>query len=125
VDFDDAGVPDSVTKESWQDGWFFALGAQYQLMEPLTLRAGVAYDQTPVQDAHRTARLPDEDRYWLALGGSYVFNRWLSADLGYAHIFVRNADINESVATGAITHQLNGRYDSAVDIVSLQFNLKF
>jgi long-chain fatty acid transport protein len=125
VDFDDAGVPDSVTKESWQDGWFFALGAQYKLLEPLTLRAGVAYDQTPVQDAHRTARLPDADRYWLALGGTYVFTRWLSVDLGYAHIFVRNADIDESVATGAITHQLDGRYDSAVDIVSLQLNLRF
>jgi long-chain fatty acid transport protein len=125
VDFDQAGVADSVTKESWHDSWFFALGAEYQPLEPLTLRAGVAYDGTPVQDKHRTARLPDQDRYWLAIGGSYAVTRWLSADLGYAHIFVRNADINESVATGAFTHQLNGRCDSAVDIVSLQFNLKF
>jgi long-chain fatty acid transport protein len=125
VDFDQAGVADSVTKESWHDSWFFALGAEYQPIEPLALRAGVAYDQTPVQDKHRTARLPDQDRYWLAIGGSYAVTRWLSADLGYAHIFVRDADINESVATGAIAHQLNGRYDAAVDIVSLQFNLKF
>jgi long-chain fatty acid transport protein len=125
VKFDDAGVPDSVTKESWHDSWFFALGAEYQPIEPLTLRAGVAYDETPVQDKHRTARLPDQDRYWLTIGGSYAFTRWLSADLGYAHIFVRDSDIDEDVATGPITHTLNGRYDSAVDILSMQLNLKF
>ena len=125
VNLDDAGVPDSVTKESWHDSWFFALGAQYAVTLPLTLRAGVAYDETPVQDEHRTARLPDQDRYWIAAGAGYAFNHWLGADLGYAHIFVRDADIDESVATGPITHRLHGQYDNAVDIVSMQVNLKF
>jgi long-chain fatty acid transport protein len=125
VEFDQAGVPDDVTQEQWQDSWFFALGTQYKPLDRLTLRAGVAYDQTPIRDRFRTARLPDQDRYWIAVGGSYAFNHWLSADLGYTHIFVRDAEINESVATGPLTHQLNGQYDAAVDIVSLQINLKF
>ena len=125
VEFDKAGVPDDVTEERWHDSWFFALGTQYKLLDPLTLRAGVAYDQTPIRDKYRTARLPGEDRYWIATGASYAFNDWLSADLGYAHLFLRDADINENVATGPVTHQLNGQYDAAVDIVSLQVNVKF
>jgi long-chain fatty acid transport protein len=125
VEFDKAGVPDDVIQERWHDSWFFALGTQYKLIDPLTLRAGVAYDETPIRDKYRTARLPGQDRYWIAAGASYAFTDWLSADLGYAHIFLRDADINESVATGPVTHQLNGQYDAAVDIVSLQLNLGF
>jgi long-chain fatty acid transport protein len=125
VDFARAGVPDDVTEERWDDSWFFALGTQYEPLDRMTLRAGVAYDQTPVRDEFRTARLPDQDRYWITAGASYAFNQWISADLGYAHIFVRDADIDENVAAGPLTYQLHGQYDSAVDIVSLQVNLKF
>jgi long-chain fatty acid transport protein len=125
VDFEGAGVPDDVTQEQWDDSWFFALGTQYAPIDRVTLRAGVAYDQTPVRDEFRTARLPDQDRYWIAAGASYAFTQWISADLGYTHIFVRDADIDENVAAGPLTYQLHGQYDAAVDIVSLQFNLKF
>ena len=34
-------------------------------------RFGVAFDQTPVNDTDRTPRLPDSDRWWLAIGGEY------------------------------------------------------
>jgi long-chain fatty acid transport protein len=125
VDFDLEGAADAVTKESWHDSWFFALGTEYRPLDPLTLRAGFAYDDAPIRNEHRTARLPDQDRFWLALGASYAFTRWLSADLGYAHIFVREADIREEVATGPIVHRIDGSYDSAVDLVSLQLNLRY
>lgn len=125
VNFDKAGVPDDVTQEQWHDSWFYALGAQYKPIDSWTLRAGVAYDQTPVRDKFRTARLADQDRFWIAVGGSYAFSNSISVDLGYTHIFVRDADINENVTTGPVTHQLNGQYDAAIDILSLQVNVKF
>lgn len=125
VDFAEAGVPDDVTQEQWRDSWFFALGTQYDPLDRVTLRAGLAYDQTPARDKYRTARLPDQDRYWIAAGVGYAFNAWISADLGYTHIFVRDADIDESVTAGPLTYQLHGHYDNAIDIVSLQGNLKF
>jgi long-chain fatty acid transport protein len=125
VKFDIDGVPDAVTEESWHDAWFFTLGTEFRPLEALALRAGVAYDEAPIRNEHRTARLPDQDRFWLALGASYAFTQWLSADLGYAHIFVREADIREEVATGPLVHRIDGSYDSAVDLVSLQLNLKY
>ena len=116
---------DDVTQERWRDAWFFALGTQYKPVDPLTLRAGVAYEQAPIRDKYRTARLPGQDRYWIAAGASYTVNARLSADLGYTHIFLRDPDINEIVATGPVTHKLNGQYDDSVDIVSMQINVKF
>jgi len=125
VEFDEAGAPDDVTQERWRDAWFFALGTQYKLVDPLTLRAGVAYEQAPIRDKYRTARLPGQDRRWIAAGARYAVNASLSADLGYAHIFLRDPDISEVVTTGPVMHQLNGQYDASVDIVSLQINVKF
>ena len=54
----DAGGPDSVTEEQWDDTFFFSLGADYKLTDRVTVRGGVAYDQSPVSDKFRTARLP-------------------------------------------------------------------
>ncbi len=128
VEFD-TGAPDNVTEEQWEDSYFFALGANYQLDESFLLRAGLAYDQTPVQDEFRTARLPDEDRFWAALGVTYRYNEMLSFDAGYTHIFIRDASIEETfepVPTApALTGTLEGEYANSVDIFAVQANLKF
>jgi long-chain fatty acid transport protein len=122
-------VPDNVTEENWKDTYFFALGANYQLTDKLLLRGGVAYDQTPVRDNFRTARLPDEDRYWVALGTTYAFNDHISVDVGYTHIFVLDSSIDETFhpapTTPAVTGTLHGDYENSVDILAVQANFKF
>ncbi|HUL18448.1 MAG TPA: outer membrane protein transport protein, partial [Steroidobacteraceae bacterium] len=50
------------------NSWRAGAGLEYQLSAPWLLRAGAAYDRSPVQDAFRTPRLPDGDRTWLAAG---------------------------------------------------------
>ncbi len=127
VEFD-TGQPDSVTEENWEDSYFFALGANYELTQSLLLRGGVAYDQTPIKDEFRTARLPDEDRYWVALGATYSVNEMISLDVGYTHIFIRNASIEETfepVPGNPATGTLQGEYENSVDIFVVQANLKF
>ena len=39
----------------WKDGWFFSLGGEYDSTEQLTLRAGGAYEISPVDDADASA----------------------------------------------------------------------
>ena len=50
----------------FKNSWRVGLGANYQLTPQWKLRGGFAFDKSPVQDAFRTPRLPDEDRTWLA-----------------------------------------------------------
>ena len=47
-------------------------------------RGGLAYDQTPVRDAFRTPRLPDNDRVWLTAGAQFQPARDWRFDLGAA-----------------------------------------
>lgn len=116
----------STTPENWRNTWRIALGVNFDLDSRWRLRGGVAFDQSPVREADRTPRVPDSDRYWLAVGAQYRFTKALAIDAGYAHIFVRNARIDDTpvdaagnaVATGG---KLVGEYRSYIDIVGIQF----
>ena len=122
----------SVTQLQWDDTMRYSLGVTYKHNESWLFRTGVAFDQTPVPDAQlRSARIPDENRTWLALGANYKFTKQLSFDLGYAHLFVDNPDIDSSDSydptTGLNTgfHKLSGDYDASVDMLSAQVNWRF
>jgi long-chain fatty acid transport protein len=97
----------------------YSVGVNFHLNEKLTLRGGLAFDETPVSDAFRTARIPDEDRTWVAFGAQYRLSPKSTLDFGYAHLFVKDASIDE----GAVN--LVGDYESSVDILSAQLTLNF
>ena len=117
-----SGAPLSSTAENWKSTWRYSLGANFHPNRNMTWRFGVAYDPTPVPDANRTPRIPDESRTLLALGGQYRYSKHSAVDFGYAHLFVKDATINSTVA-GAGT--LNGTYDNHVDILSVQYTHSF
>jgi long-chain fatty acid transport protein len=68
--------------ESFSDSWRYAIGADYRYSDALKLRLGLAYDQSPADDAHRSISIPDTDRIWFSMGGEYVIDAKQSVDLG-------------------------------------------
>lgn len=116
------------TTENFSDAWRFAVGANYRADERWLLRAGLAYDQTPVQDADRTPRLPDADRTWLGLGAQYRPMPALAFDFGAAYIWMRSASIDAISPSAASVAQyglINGSYRSNVVVVSAQASYAF
>ncbi|MGH8502259.1 MAG: OmpP1/FadL family transporter [Gammaproteobacteria bacterium] len=125
VQFDNPAQPDSVTDESWDDSYRYSLGLRYQPDTIWTYRFGVAYDETPIPNKERrTPRIPDEDRLWLALGLSYAPVENLRLDLGYAHLFISDTEI-ENTLESQVPHVLRGNYELEADIVSAQLNWLF
>lgn len=84
----------------YEDGWFFSIGAEYVWSPALTFRAGLGFEQSPIADRERTPRIPDADRTWISVGVSYQATPKLSFDLAYTHVFVEDANINISAASG-------------------------
>jgi long-chain fatty acid transport protein len=120
LEFDNPLTPGSAETLNWEDAWRISAGVIVDLNERWTVRAGYAYDESPVPDAAvRTSRLPDNDRQWVALGLSHRFSRVVSVDLGYAHLFIRDTAI---VRVGSTATLLDGTFDSAANVVSLQVN---
>ncbi len=117
------GTNVQTVQENWKNTWRVALGATHHYNEQWLARVGVAYDQTPVPDAYRTARIPDNNRTWLAFGGQYKVSAAGKIDFGYAHLFVKDATIanNQGQAAG----NLVGTYSNSVDILSAQYAYSF
>lgn len=122
-----SGTP-SVLNLQWQDGWFFSGGVEYQWTPQLAVRAGLAYEISPVTDQYRTPRLPDSDRIWASVGLTYAWTPNLSLDFAYTHIFGQSGDItlfpNElgNAARGTLVAEVNNAY---VDIVSVGVRYRF
>lgn len=116
------GTQLTTTPENWDNNLRYSVGLNYHQDEKMTWRVGLAYDETPVDDAFRTPRIPDESRTWLAFGGQYRLSKKAALDFGYAHLFVKDATINQVSASNGT---LDGNYDNAVDILSMQYTHSF
>ncbi len=120
-----SGVTVQTLDAKFQDTWRVALGANYQLNDAWKLKAGIAYDQTPVRNAStRLTALPDNDRTWFSFGGQWKAGKAASVDLGVAYLYVPDTKIdNDQSALGR--GRVTGEYDSSVWIVGAQYSMVF
>jgi len=122
------GVPTALAFE-WRDGWLFSVGGEYQWTPNMALRAGVAYERSPVSDEVRGVRLPDNDRVWLSAGATYTWSDRLALELGYSHIFAaRDTTINIVPGNPTFNPALGtfiGDVSSQVDIISVGLRYRF
>ena len=121
----DTGETVSVTPENWEDAWRFAVGGAYEASDKLTLRAGIAYDESAVPDSTRTPRLPDTNRTWVAVGVRWTPRDSLVLDVGYAHLFSDDVPLNQNAGSTATSGFLIGEQESDIDIVSTQLIYRF
>ena len=114
----------SLQPQGWDNSMRYSGGITYTHDDALTLRAGAAFDETPIPSATlRTPRIPDADRTWITLGATYRVNQNFSVDLAYAHLFVDDPQLrNADVRTG---HTVVGTYQADVDIIGVQVGYQF
>lgn len=122
IEFDNSAQPEEFTAADWRDSWWLAMGVTYRLVDPWSIRAGVAYDQTPIPNSRRTPRVPDNDRYWISLGATYRPSETIDVSFGYAHIFAPDASVDLSAGErGNLARgNLSGTVDASVDLFGLQ-----
>ena len=80
----------------WENTFRYGIGATYRFSDKLTLRTGIAYDESPVSSSDRTLRIPDRDRIVLSVGASYNFAESYRLDFGYTHLFAKDVAINDN-----------------------------
>jgi len=123
IDFANA-LPDAVTPENWENTMRYSVGVNYLYSEKIKLRGGLAYDEEAIKDEFRTVRIPGNDRKWVSLGASYVYSPTSKFDVGYTHLFISDASIDDNqIAQG--NGRVRGDYEGSVDILSLQYTHNF
>lgn len=93
-------------------------GAEYEFRDEFTLRAGMYYDFTPVQDGFMTPETPDMDRIGLTIGATYRLKN-LEVDASFLYV-VGGERIDTNLEQG-----YSGRWYSTAFIpgVSLRYSL--
>ena len=122
IDFGNPSQPRIVEAFDWRDVWRWSLGARYRANARWTLRAGAAYEQTPVPASTREPRVPEANHEWVSAGFSYQASSRLDIDFFYVHLFTDKAKIDVSDPTAGT---YVGRSDWNINNVGLSATLKF
>jgi long-chain fatty acid transport protein len=144
IKLDDGGQ--IVQPEDWKNVWRYNIGVEFEQSPQWTFRGGLEFDETPVSGvSNNTARIPDVDRKFLALGGSYKPAKQLSIDFAYTRIFASEYRIDEKEVitsqAGALIGDalppavlqrldgvgttLEGKYSASADIVTVGLRYRF
>jgi long-chain fatty acid transport protein len=122
IEFDNTYKSASSEPLKFRNTYRYAIGANYKPDSNFTVRGGFAFDEGASPNSEfRTPRVPDHDRTWVSLGMGYKQGN-MSFDAAYAHLFIDDASISRTSATGDV---LRGKYELSVDIISAQYNYVF
>jgi len=121
-DYEEAVSGSTFTENArnYEDSYIFRLGAQYQLTNMLTLRAGAYYDQTPVQEGFLTPETPDADSRGLSAGLTLALSNKIDLDASFLYLNKKERTDDASKSGG-----VSGTYKSLAYIPGLGLSYKF
>ncbi|WP_445360183.1 OmpP1/FadL family transporter [Microbulbifer sp. EKSA005] len=134
-------------EENFQSGSRFSIGGEYYRNDEWTFRFGYAYDQGAARDGlnrheteelselvgedlpitWRTLSIPDTDRQWLTVGGTYSLTDKLTVDGAFAYIWGDDEVIQEAnnINDSLITYFDGGTTKTEAYLFSLALNYQF
>lgn len=68
IDFAEAATPDRIQVNDWENTIGVRLGCEWRAAKPLTIRAGLLFDQSPVPAETLAPSSPDSDRVGVSVG---------------------------------------------------------
>lgn len=94
--FDNLAQPPEVLTQNWRDAWSGAIGAEVDLSASNTVRFGVMYDESPVNGAFASPRIPDANRIFAAAGYTRKISHSAAFHLAASYVFFDDRAINQS-----------------------------
>ncbi len=91
-----------VEEQDWHDTWSYALGAAYKLNKEWTLRTGLALDQSPTNNTHRSPRIPTGDRTAVSFGLGWNPTDDITVDLAYSYLWEEETKVRRDVPSKGI-----------------------
>jgi len=116
-----------IKDENWTEAFRYSVGATYQLNPKVKLRAGLAYDESPVEAEDRSLSIPDSNRVWYSTGANFAINEMFDVDVAYAYINGEEVDVTDefSSPTLRLNNTFTGTSEGNANIVSVQLNSRF
>ena len=117
------------TPFGYRDTWNLALGAHYWVNKHWMIKIGGGYDWTPTTDKYRDIRLPDANRWALAVGTRVLATSRITWDAGWTHLMpIHNAQINNDGPQGlpaGTTVTTTGEARTSANVIGMQLTMYF
>ncbi len=114
---------------NWRNTYKVALGGSYQYSEPLQLRAGIAFDQSPVKSAaDRLNTMPDANRLWFSVGARYAYKKRHVFDTALSYVHINSSRFNAPRPTGNDVDSkgaTSAKFKASATILGMQYTYKF
>ncbi len=95
-------------EQDWHDTWSYALGAAYKLNKQWTLRTGLAFDQSPTNNTHRSPRIPTGDRTAVSFGLAWNPTDDVTVDLAYSYLWEEDTKIRQDSYNATYENSAHG-----------------
>lgn len=115
-------APVFAKEENFSNSMRYAVGATYQVSSRVTLRTGIAYDQSPADESHLSISIPDTNRVWLSGGLNYAFDNKSSLDFG---VSIVKGETQTFTETDDIMQDWTFESQGDAYLVSAQYNHVF
>lgn len=85
----------------WKDTWLFSIGADYDINEQFTVRGGIGYETSAVDDPrYRSPLMPDMNRLMLSTGFTWRPTKNLQGDFAFTYLKgLGNSDLYKPTRT--------------------------
>ena len=90
-------------EENFESSIRYAIGVTWSYSDNLTLRAGLAKDESAAVDEYRSISIPDSDRMWYNAGATYRLDKNSTIDFGLSYI---NGDVGTVVEEDAVLEKV-------------------
>lgn len=97
VQFHNPDLPkafDQHIKKDYQSSWAFRFGAEHNLNDNIDLRAGIAIDQSPINDAHYNPETPGMTKLEPSIGMSYHIGKFT---VDVAALYVAGLGVDDAI----------------------------
>lgn len=111
-----------VEEQDWHDTWSYAIGAAYKLNREWTLRSGLAFDQSPTNNVHRSPRIPTGDRTAVSFGLAWNPTDDVTVDLAYSYLWEEETKVRRESQTRGV---YNATYENSAHGFGASLSYRF
>ncbi len=108
---------------NWADANRYAVGTLYQLNDTITLQAGYAFDESPVDTVDRSADLPLDDIQRITAGVNYKLNLKTDLAFGIEYADLGSPELQDS--GDPLFSSPEGEYENSATAASFSINYQF
>lgn len=109
----------------WKESWLFMLGAEYELNDKWTVRAGYGYNETPVPNHTAEPSLPTGDTHAVALGAGYKYSENITLDVAGIVAYGEKRTISDPNPIPPLESDYSGDYQAISFYLSFGIRYQF